>query len=243
MISRSTIASHRIKSIPTDAFRGRRLVNAIVISNLIVALSYARYLAESFGTGVSEDTLADEVNDPVATLTQFRRKNACTPAEYGANAQPNTLQIRSVFAVRPHLFTPLEQLARPTLQIVTVRRGKGAPARTAVDDFQLLDLFVMPVPDAKQTGFRRGVGTYWIFPNSSSNFTGNAACQLDPAWGPSCQIDKLKSATLFQRATPFAYTSTKSKSVAQLQNQPVLNYDLMNGWYLTSSNANWKINL
>ncbi len=243
MSARLTIANHRITLIPIDASRRRRVVNAIVLANLIVALAYASTFAQSVGTSVSEDTLADEVNDPVATLTQFQLKDEYTPAEYGTSAQPNTLQIRSVFAVRPHLFTPLEQLVRPTLQIVTVPRGKGAATTTAVDDFQLLDLFVMPVPDEKQTGFRWGVGTYWVFPTSTSNFTGNGAWQLGPAWGFSWQIGRLKIAALFQQATSFAYTSAKSKSVAQLQIQPILNYDLTNGWYLTSSNANWKINL
>ena len=28
-----------------------------------------------------------------------------------------------------------------------------------------------------------------------------------------------------------------------MQIQPILNYDLRRGWYLTSSNANWKISL
>ncbi len=243
MIVRLAIASPLTKLILTDASRSRRVVNALLLANLIVALAYVSAGAQSVGTSVSEDTLADEVNDPVATLTQFQLKDEYTPAEYGTNAQLNTSQFRAVLAVRPHLFTPLEQLVRPTLQIVTVARGKGAATNAAVDDFQLLDLFVMPFPDAKETGFRWGVGTYWVFPTSTSTFTGNGAWQLGPAWGFSWQIERLKVAALFQQATSFAYTSAKSKSVAQLQIQPILNYDLMNGWYVTSSNANWKINL
>jgi hypothetical protein len=243
MAVRPTIASLRMKLFDLPATRRGRVSNAIGLANLIVALAYACAFAQSVGTGVSEDTLANEVNDPVAALTQFQLKNEYTPAEYGTNAQPNTIQIRSVFAVRPHLFTPLEQLVRPTLQIVTVPRGKGSATTTAIDDFQLLDLFVMPLPDAKETGFRWGVGTYWVFPTSTSNFTGNGAWQLGPSWGFSWQVEKLKLAALFQQSTSFAYTSSHSKSVAQLQIQPILNYDLMNGWYVTSSNANWKIDL
>jgi hypothetical protein len=49
---------------------------------------------------------------------------------------------------------PFEQLIRTTVQIVTVPQGRGSPTVTALDDMQLFDLFVMPVPDAEQTGFR-----------------------------------------------------------------------------------------
>lgn len=76
------------------------------------------------------------------------------------------LQLRPLLAVRPQLFTPVEQLIRPTIQIVTVPRGKGASTTTALDDMQLLDLFVMPWPNAKETRFRWGIGPYFVFPTS-----------------------------------------------------------------------------
>jgi hypothetical protein len=199
--------------------------------------------AQASPASVSEDTLADEVNDPVASLSQLQVKDEYTPAEYGTNAQPNTLQIRSIFYVRPHLLTPLEQLVRPTLQIVTVPRNKSASTTTALDDFQLLDLFVMPYPDSKTTGFRWGIGTYWIFPTSTNELTGKGSWQLGPAWGFSWQFERLKIAALFQQSSSFAYTSSHSVSTSQQQIQPILNFNLGRGWYLTSSNANWKITM
>jgi hypothetical protein len=52
------------------------------------------------GKGASSDeTLADEVNDPLARLTQIQIKNEYTPSEYGTDAQPNTLQIRTIFTI------------------------------------------------------------------------------------------------------------------------------------------------
>jgi hypothetical protein len=198
--------------------------------------------AQTAAAPVSEDTLANEVNDPVATLTQIQLKDQFTPSEYGTNAQPNTLQFRSVFAVRPHLFTPLEQLIRPTIQVVTVPRGKGASTTTALDDIQLLDLVVLPFPDVKTTGFRWGVGPYVVFPTSTSQLTGKGAWQLGPALGFAWQLDRLKFSWLFQQSTSFAYTSSRSVSVASIQIQPLLTFDLGRGWYLKSSDANWRIN-
>ena len=130
----------------------------------------------------SDEPLAEEVNDPTARLTQFELKDDYTPSEYGTNAQPNSFQLRPVFAIRPRLFTPLEQLIRPTIRVVTVPRGHEASTATALHEIQLLDLFVIPFPDVHQTGFRWGVGPYLIFPTSTSEFTGKGAWRIGPVW-------------------------------------------------------------
>jgi hypothetical protein len=215
---------------------------AFLLAVLIAMGTPVSSLADPPLAPVSEDELANEVNDPLATLTQIQLKDIFTPAEYGTNAQPNTLQFRSVFAVRPHLFTPLEELIRPTIQVVTVPRGKTASTTTALDDIQLLDLFVIPFPDVKKTGFRWGIGPYFVFPTSTSQFTGKGAWQLGPALGFAWQLDRLKFSWLFQQSTSVAYTSSHSVSVASIQIQPLLTYDLGRGWYLKSADANWKIN-
>ena len=133
---------------------------------------------QAASAGLTEENLAVKENDPTANLTQIKIQDIYTPAEYGTNAQPNTLQFRPLLAVRPQLFTPLEQLIRPSLQVVTVPRNKGATTTTALDDFQLLDLFVMPWPNEKETLFRWGFGPYWIFPTATSQFTGHGAWQV-----------------------------------------------------------------
>jgi len=193
--------------------------------------------------GSDEESLAVRENDPTANLTQFKVQDIYTPAEYGTNAQPNTLQIRPLLAVRPQLFTPLEQLIRPTIQVVTVPRNKGASTTTALDDMQLLDLLVMPWPNEKETRFRWGIGPYLVFPTSTSQFTGKGAWQMGPAAAFSFrQIPRLNIAGLFQQATSFAYTSSHSVPVSSLTIQPILSYQLGRGWYLKSSDATWTIN-
>lgn len=218
-------------------------ISGVLLTGLIVVAMFSSAFADARTTPVSEDTLADEFTDPTATLTQVQIKDEYTPAEYGTNAQPNTLQLRAVLAVQPHLFTPLEQLIRPTTQVVTVPRNKTASTTTALDDFQLLDLVVMPFPNNRETGFRWGIGPYFIFPTSTSQFTGNGAWQMGPAWAFAYNLDRLKISALFQQASSFAYTSSHSVSVASLQIQPIITYQLGRGWYLSSSDATWKINL
>ncbi len=212
---------------------------------LLILLGWhsASLAQQTVAAGNDDESLAIKEYDPTASLTQFKIQDVYTPAEFGTNAQLNTLQIRPLLALRPQLFTPLEQLIRPTIQIVTVPRNKGASTVTALDDFQLLDLFVMPWPNAKETAFRWGVGPYFVFPTSTSQFTGKGAWQMGPAWAFGFRgIPRLQIAGLFQQATSFAYSSSHSVPVSSLQIQPMLSYQLGRGWYLKSSDATWKVN-
>jgi hypothetical protein len=223
-------------------FAHHRRAFAASVALLILLARYSLSLAQQTA-GTDEESLAIKEYDPTAALTQFKIQDIYTPAQYGTNAQPNTLQIRPLLAVRPQLFTPLEQLIRPSIQIVTVPRNKGATTTTALDDFQLLDLFVMPWPNAKETSFRWGIGPYFVFPTSTSQFTGHGAWQMGPAWAFGYRgIPRLQIAGLFQQGTSFAYSSSHSVPVSSLQIQPMLSYQLGRGWYLKSSDSTWTIN-
>ena len=214
------------------------------VAGLFLLAGCSKALAQqSASPNLTEEGLAEKEYDPTAALTQFKIQDIYYPAEYGTNAQPNTLQLRPLLAVRPQLFTPLEQLIRPSIQVVTVPRNKGATTTTALDDFQLLDLFVMPWPNEKETRFRWGVGLYFVFPTSTSEFTGKGAWQMGPAWAFGYRgIPRLQIAGLFQQATSFAYSSSHSVPQSSLQIQPMLSYQLGRGWYVKSSDATWTIN-
>lgn len=64
----------------------------------------------SSGNQPPDETLSEQVNDPLAHLTQVQIKDGYTPAEYGTDAQPNLIQFRSVFAIRSFSLIPLEEL-------------------------------------------------------------------------------------------------------------------------------------
>ncbi len=207
------------------------------------SISYAQQ-ASSSASPVDNEPLSEQVIDPLSHLTQTQIKDLYTPAEYGTNAQPNTIQLRAIFAIRPFLFIPLEQLIRPTIRIVTVPNGKGPSTTTAYDDMQLLDLFAMPWPNSRDTGLRWGIGTYFVLPTASSDRAGKGSWQMGPAGAFSYRgISGLNIAGLLQQATSFAYTSSKSTPVCVLTFQPILSYQLGLGWYLKSSDATWTFNL
>ena len=115
----------------SDPARHHRAFAASTALLILLGAYSASFAQQTSAAGNPDESLAEKVNDPTGRLTQFKVQDIYTPAEYGTNAQPNTLQIRPVFVVRPQLFTPLEQLIRPTIQVVTVPRNKGASTTTA----------------------------------------------------------------------------------------------------------------
>jgi hypothetical protein len=224
----------------------RRISRIISFAIILFAFATARAFAQQLPDGVAseqDEPIAEKVNDPTATLTQVQIKDIYTPAEYGTNAQPNTIQFRSILAIQPCEFIPFQQLIRPTLKVVTEPDGKGPSTTTGYDDMQLFDLFVIPWPNSRETKFRWGIGPYFVFPTSSTNLAGNGAWQMGPAGAFSYRgIPGLNIAGLLQQATSFAYTSSHSVPVASFTFQPMLSYQLGRDWYVKSSDATWTIN-
>jgi hypothetical protein len=222
------------------------LYQVALLAALLIALQSTGYTqpAASSTSQVTDEPLAEQVNDPLAHLTQVQIKDFYTPAQYGTDAQPNTVQWRSVFAIQPFLLIPVEQLLRPTIRVTTVPKGKGASTITGFDDVQLLDLFEIPWPNSAETKFRWGIGPYTVFPTSSTKGIGKRAWQLGPAAGFAYRgVPGLNISGLLQQATSFAYTSPRSTPITSLTFQPLLSYQLGHGWYLQSSDATWTFNL
>jgi hypothetical protein len=71
----------------------------IAFAAFLLAFGYTVVFAQQAADSVAaeqDEPLAEKVNDPTATLTQIQIKDIYTPAEYGTNAQPNTVQFRSL---------------------------------------------------------------------------------------------------------------------------------------------------
>ena len=223
-----------------------RLAHASIgagLLGLLLVVWAARCFADQSAAPQSEESLTERANDPTATLTQLQIKNEYTPSQYGTNAQPNTLILRGILAVQPHGPLNLDQIIRPTLQIVTKPLGKDAATRTGFGDTQLFDLFVIPWPNSRATGFRWAIGPYFVFPTASWHGAGQGAWQLGPAWAFAYHgLPHLVISALFQQATSFAYTSSKRSPVSSLTFQPLLTYELPNDWYLASNEATWTWN-
>lgn len=212
MVHRLRVAGNRIFRNARNAMTSVRIGSAVALVFVLLACAAAPAVAQQGPDTLhaeKDEPLPEKVNDPTASLTQIQMKDIYTPAEYGTNAQPNTVQFRSVLTIRPYSLIPVEQLIRPTLKVVTLPNGKGSSTTNVYDDMQLFDLFVIPWPNSRETLFRWGFGPYFIFPTSTSNRAGNGAWQIGPAAGFSFrQIPGLNIAGLLQQATSFRYTTS-----------------------------------
>ena len=74
--------------------RRRRALAAVAALLTLVGSSSVCHGQQAASVTGTEETLAEKVNDPTANLTQITVQDLYAPAEYGTNAQPNTLQIR-----------------------------------------------------------------------------------------------------------------------------------------------------
>lgn len=226
--------------------RTARLAVATYLTLAMVTVSSVCLAQSTLGTAHDRwiETLTEEVNDPTASLTTAQLKENFTPASYGTNAQPNTLQLRSILAVLPHGPMDLRQLVRPTFSLVTISRGKGASTRTEFGDTQLLDLLIMPWPDIHNSELRFGIGPYFVFPTASSHSAGQNAWQAGPAFAFRFRpVQRLQISALIQQATSFSYTTPRASPITVITFQPMISYRLGRGWYLRSSDATWRFNL
>jgi len=192
----------------------------------------------------SIETLTTDANDPTAVLAQFKVEEDYTPYEFGTQAEPNTIQIQTVIPIRSFSLMPLQQLIRPTFKVDTIPYGSGPSTNTQFDDTQFFDLFVSRWPDWKTTGFRWGIGPYFVFPTATTSPPGKGAWQVGPAGAAGYRgIPGLLLGGLLQQGTSFAYTAPNRKPVTQLTFQPIFVYQLGHGWYLRSRDATWTFNL
>jgi hypothetical protein len=218
---------------------------ALVLSlALLLAALCSQARAQTAKSGESLEKLTTDANDPTAILAQLKIEEDYTPAEYGTQASPNTIQIQPVIPVRPFSFMPLQQLLRPTFKINTIAYGSGPATNTQFADTQFFDLFVSRWPDPLATGFRWAIGPYFVFPTATTTAAGSGAWQAGPAAAAVYRgIPSLLLGGLLQQGTSFSYTAPDRKPVNQLTFQPFFVYQFGRGWYFRSRDATWTFNL
>ena len=219
-------------------------VNRIAIAAVLALLCRATAaLAETeppAAEPASKSELAEEFNDPLTTLPQIFIQDAYTPVNYGVDGPANRLIARLIVPRIPRLsLFPFVQLIRPSLSLVTVPTGKGNDTRTALGDFGLIDLLVVPWPSRK-SGLLMGFGPVFIFPTATDDLAGQGAWQVGPAFAAIYKgIPGLLVGTLIQNPISFAYTSSNRRPLSTLLVQPIIFQHIWHGLYVKSADATW----
>jgi hypothetical protein len=95
-----------LKGLVIDFRVSRAISFSVVLFALTSTVAFAQPAPDTV-KAEQDEPIGEKVNDPTATLTQVQIKDIYTPAEYGTNAQPDTIQFRSLIAIAPLRVHPL----------------------------------------------------------------------------------------------------------------------------------------
>jgi len=184
-----------------------------------------------------------EFTDPLTPLPQIFVQDAYTPSNFGTDVQTNSAVTRLIIPRVPRFsIFPFDQILRPSFSLVTVPYGTGKHTRTEFGDMQLFDLALMPWP-SETSGFKLGLGPTFVFPTATSRSAGKQAWQAGPAGALAYTgIPGLLAGFLVLNPISFRYTSPNATPQSTLEFQPVLLYQVWNGWYVKSADSTWTVN-
>jgi len=190
-------------------------------------------------TATATDRLVKAAQNPIANLISVPFQSNWN---FGVGPENGTQYILNVQPVIP---IPLGMdwlvVARWIAPVVVQPElGPGIGSVSGLGDMNP-SFFLVP----KNTGeITWGIGPTFILPTATSDFTGQGKWSAGPTGVIVWTADKWVVGALVNQLWSFAGDSDR-KSVSQFLLQPFLNYNLPNGWYLTSSpiiTANWMAN-
>jgi len=189
-----------------------------------------------------EDSLAREVDDPTAILTQLQLINLYTPRNFQSSAQTNTINLKPIIPIQAFSLFPFQQVIRPTFALQQIATSSSSSTMTEFGDIQLFDLFVSNWPDPMKTGFGWAIGPTFVFPTGRVRSAGAHAWEVGPAAAAKyLGIPHLLIGFLFQDPISFAYTNSSAKPQSQMEFQPIVSYTLGHG-YVKSADSTWTVN-
>jgi hypothetical protein len=182
----------------------------------------------------SEQTLANQVNNPTAPLTTLQLRDIYAPTASLPYTR-NIFQLQPVIPIGPFDWLPFVQLMKITMPFVETT--PGADGETGMGDLTLFDL-----ASIKQSWGRWGVGPYLVAPTATGNRLGAGKVQLGPSVGLIYTvIENLVAGAVLQN--PISFAGQRSRpTVHQLIVSPTLTYNLPEGWFAGLTDFSWTFN-
>jgi len=198
---------------------------------VLLTIAAAAALASSAASAQSHDDV-NSANNPLTPQVGLSLQDQWTGRLYGSDDETNAALLR---ATVPNKLFGIGQIFRATLPVVTAPDPTGGN-RTGLGDLNLLDI----VP-FKAGGIELGIGPQLTMPTASDDVLGKGKWQAGLAgvivtthrWG--------LAGALVTWQHSFAGDSDRATQSA-VTAQPVLIYNLPEGWYLRSS-ATWNFDL
>jgi len=189
------------------------------------------------GAPMSAEKLAKEAQNPVANLISV-------PFQYNANfgfgIDDDVQSVLNIQPVIPFEVTPEWNLITRTI-LPVIYQPSVAP--TISDEFGLGDTtFTAFASPSKTDGFIWGAGPAFLLPTATDDALGTGKWGAGPSFVGLVIAGPWVAGALVNNIWSFAGDSDRA-DVNQMTLQPFVNYNLPDGWYLTSSPiilANWE---
>jgi hypothetical protein len=177
--------------------------------------------------------LAAKANDPTAPMFQLTFDNTFVGSSRGSEGVANSMLFQPVLPLGPRKHFPFSQVIRPSLPLLTT---PGPDRTTGVGDVTLFDLFA---PAEKPKWGSWGIGPVFVFPTGRDERLSAGKWQIGPAAALLYEaVPNLQVGAIVQNPISFAGHGDQP-DVKQLMIQPIAQYNLPRGWYVSMGDLNW----
>jgi hypothetical protein len=180
-----------------------------------------------------QKSLQAKAADPTEPLVQLSVFNDLAIENREGEGVAYQFLIQPVAPVSARRWLPIAQIIRPSIPIILT----PGPDRVAgLGDITLFDLFL---PKRFSWG-ALGIGPVFVFPSATDDALGAGKWQVGPAASIIYEaIPNLQLGVIVQNPISFAGSGNRP-DVNQLLVQPILQYNLSDGWYVSMGDFTWS---
>lgn len=181
----------------------------------------------------SKKSIAKQVNNPAAPLSQFQLRNIFSSKIPGYEGSGNLLQLVPILPIPKNDFFKFSQLIKITFQVPS---APSPDKVTGLGDIELFDLITFQ----KSWGVL-APGFTFVFPTATSEILGQGKWQIGPAFA--IMYTKNKHAIIgavFQNQVSFAGDPSR-ENVNTLIITPTVTWTFKNDWFAGYSDFDWTI--
>ena len=186
---------------------------------------------ESRSSG-ADKSLQAKAADPTEPLIQVSVDVDVAVSNRGGEGGSQRILVQPVIPLPPFEWFPIGQIIRPAIPVI---RTPGPDHTTGLGDITVFDIFL-----PRRFGWGAvGAGPVAVFPSATDDRLGQGKWQLGPAAALMYEaIPHLQLGMILQNPISFAGESDRD-GVNALLVQPILQYNLPRGWYVSMGDFSW----
>lgn len=177
--------------------------------------------------------LAADANNPGAPLVQLNFQNTYSPSNHQGRGYSNEFLFQPVIPLAAFGPFPWHSINRPSVPLET---SAGPDRKTGLGDIEILQLFV----PHKGKHFSWGFGAEVTLPTAPQSANGSEKWVVGPAAFAIYKITPRLQAGAIPRYRWSVAGKSSRDDINELVVQPILQYNLDGGWYVSMGDFDWS---